>query len=296
MVPGCEVYDLNLEQFDPGYRERATEMVLNDLDKVVQNEKKTIPPKTVVKLICPTLIIVHPWPWDWFVRSDHNRDLVVDMSDVIGTLGNLFAGGEASVPVEASDSNHDGTVDMSDAIFTLVYLFNGGSTPSAPFEEVGPDPSNTEGNIFTMEELQQAISTQTEQDSTQAPMDLLKLELPWFRPKTKPCDLLGYDYHEKVMDVSNDWNVYVASALLQQPGLSIDQLADGFEASFAPNHIPQVWWVWTPSCKLTTVPQPQVSGTSVTFTASNTNPAIITYWGCVHREPSPVVWPRPVDE
>jgi hypothetical protein len=83
MVPGCEVYDLNLEQFDPGYRERYTEMVLNDLDLVVQNAKKLIPPKTVVKLICPTLIIVHPWPWDWFVRSDFNRDPVVDMSDAI---------------------------------------------------------------------------------------------------------------------------------------------------------------------------------------------------------------------
>ena len=283
-VPGCEVYNLNLDHVDPGYRERYTQMVLHNLDLIVQNEKKKIPPKTVVKLICPTLIIVHPWPWDWFVRADFNRDLVVDMSDAIGTLGNLFAGREASVPVEASDSNSDGTVDLSDPIHTLNYLFNGGSEPSAPFTKVGPDPSNTESGIFTMEELQQAVSNQVPNadDLTAAPMDLLKVQFPWVETKSLGCEGDGYETHEVFIDVSNEWNAYVASALIQQPGVSLATLRDGFVASYAPNHIPQANWLAPdPYCVLWTTPQPQVSGTSVTFTASNTNPAVVRYRGCV---------------
>ena len=283
-VPGCEVYNLNLDHVDPGYRERYTQMVLHNLDLIVQNEKKKIPPKTVVKLICPTLIIVHPWPWDWFVRADFNRDLVVDMSDAIGTLGNLFAGREASVPVEASDSNSDGTVDLSDPIHTLNYLFNGGSEPSAPFTKVGPDPSNTESGIFTMEELQQAVSNQVPNadDLTAAPMDLLKVQFPWVETKSLGCEGDGYETHEVFIDVSNEWNAYVASALVQQPGVSLATLRDGFVASYAPNHIPQAAWLAPdPYCVLWTTPQPQVNGTTVTFTASNTNPAVVRYRGCV---------------
>ena len=97
-------------------------------------------------------------PWLWFIRADFNRDLAVDIADVIANLSHQFNGGEASIPEEAADANGDGVVDISDAIFGLAYLFNEGAVPPAPFEAPGPDPANNQGNIFVLEELPQALA------------------------------------------------------------------------------------------------------------------------------------------
>ena len=80
------------------------------------------------------------------------------MADAIGSLERLFVGGPAAVPEEAADSNADGVHDVSDVIHSLAYLFGGGSPPVAPFEEPGPDPSSTAGNVFNLQELNQFVS------------------------------------------------------------------------------------------------------------------------------------------
>ena len=93
--------------------------------------------------------------------------------------------------------------------------------------------------------------------------------------------------HQVFIDVSNEWNAYVASALVQQPGVSLETLRDGFVASYAPNHIPQAAWLAPdPYCVLWTTPQPQATtGQGQSFAAdSNTNPAVVRYRGCVMRE------------
>jgi len=157
-VPGCEVYALNVGPETPNDPRRETWMEIQELDRVSAHEYGELGPDTLARRICPFFIIVHPWPWDWFIRADFNRDLAVDIADVIANLSHQFNGGEASIPEEAADANGDGVVDISDAIFGLAYLFNEGAVPPAPFEAPGPDPANNQGNIFVLEELPQALA------------------------------------------------------------------------------------------------------------------------------------------
>jgi len=158
-VPFCNVYPLNIDPSTPSDPRRETWLEIQNLDKVTEQGHEEIGPITNVRRICPNIIIiVHPFPWDWFIRADFNRDLSVDIGDVIATLSHQFSGGEASIPVEAADANSDGVSDISDAIFVLAYLFNEGTTPSAPFGEPGPDPANEQGNIFVLEELPQSFA------------------------------------------------------------------------------------------------------------------------------------------
>ena len=158
-VPGCNVYALNIDPATPSDPGRDTWMELQDLDKVTNHAKELMDPGTIARRICPwPVIVVHPWPWDWFIRADFNRDLVVDIADVVSNLSHQFNGGEAAVPEEAADANGDGVVDISDAIFGLAYLFNDGTVPPAPFEAPGPDPANNQGNTFVLEELPQALA------------------------------------------------------------------------------------------------------------------------------------------
>ncbi len=152
-VPGCNVYPLNLEVWTPSDPQRETAMLEFQMDKALERPVEVLTPATRTRRICPTPIVVHPWPWDWFVRADFNRDLQVNIADVISNLDHLFAGGPASIPVQASDSNSDGVTDISDAIHQLAYLFSSGPAPAAPFEAPGPDPNSTQGNIFVLEEI-----------------------------------------------------------------------------------------------------------------------------------------------
>ena len=67
-----------------------------------------------------------------FHRGDINGDSSLDISDAVGTLDYLFAGGAIPSCLEASDFNNDRIVDISDAVASLNYLFSGGEPPAAP--------------------------------------------------------------------------------------------------------------------------------------------------------------------
>jgi hypothetical protein len=75
----------------------------------------------------------------YFIRSDANADLVVDLGDAVFLLSNLFMGGTSPLCLDAADSNDDSYLDVSDVIFTLGYIFSGGSLPPAPFPSCGLD-------------------------------------------------------------------------------------------------------------------------------------------------------------
>ena len=78
-----------------------------------------------------------------FLRADSNADGVVDLSDPIRTLTELFQPGElGEFPScwKAIDANDDGEIDISDPVFTLLWLFKSESAgPATPFPECGPD-------------------------------------------------------------------------------------------------------------------------------------------------------------
>lgn len=76
-----------------------------------------------------------------FSRGDCNQDASVDISDSIGLLSDLFAGGVPSGCDKACDSNDDGSKDIGDVIFILGFLFDGGAQPLAPFVTCGADPT-----------------------------------------------------------------------------------------------------------------------------------------------------------
>jgi hypothetical protein len=67
-----------------------------------------------------------------FHRGDINGDSSLDISDAVGTLDYLFAGGAIPTCLESSDFNNDRIVDISDAVASLNYLFSGGEPPAAP--------------------------------------------------------------------------------------------------------------------------------------------------------------------
>ena len=69
-----------------------------------------------------------------FLRGDANSDGVVDVSDPLATLVDLF--GVATEPPcqDATDANDDGAVNVTDAVFVLGYLFAKG----APLPPPGP--------------------------------------------------------------------------------------------------------------------------------------------------------------
>ncbi len=160
-IPGCPVADVNVDPAAPNHPMRDTELPQLQLDLTSTHDWDIPNPNTLVFLICPLFPgnpVPGPVPWDWFIRADHNRDLQVNVADAIGSLERLFVGGPAAVPEEAADSNADGVHDVSDVIHSLAYLFGGGSPPVAPFEEPGPDPSSTAGNVFNMQELNQFVS------------------------------------------------------------------------------------------------------------------------------------------
>mgnify|MGYP002852551462 FL=1 len=67
-----------------------------------------------------------------FHRGDVNGDSSLDITDAVGTLDYLFAGGAIPSCLETSDFNNDRIVDISDAVASLNYLFSGGEPPAAP--------------------------------------------------------------------------------------------------------------------------------------------------------------------
>jgi len=71
-----------------------------------------------------------------FIRGDVNNDQSINLSDAVGILTYLFAGGAMPMPLERADVDADGMVALGDVIQLLGYLFTGGPPPAPPF----PDP------------------------------------------------------------------------------------------------------------------------------------------------------------
>jgi len=74
-----------------------------------------------------------------FVRGNADGDGLVDVSDALFILRQLFEESRTATCPAASDTNADGLVDISDAIYLLAHLFQGGPSPAAPFPDCGPD-------------------------------------------------------------------------------------------------------------------------------------------------------------
>ena len=151
-VVGCNEYDaqIGIEVTQYPVREIPTEIHSIEF---TQAELHLVDPQSEMRFICPLVIEVDPWPWDWFVRLDANGDNNIDISDSIHSLNFLFSNGEAADPMEAADSNSDGQVDISDVIHGLEFLFNDGTPPLAPFPNVGPDPAQDNGHVSGPESL-----------------------------------------------------------------------------------------------------------------------------------------------
>jgi hypothetical protein len=76
-----------------------------------------------------------------FVRGDTERTGEIDLSDAIGILSYLFAGGASPSCIKAADADDTGSVDIADPVFILGFLFGGGPSIPAPFPDPGFDPT-----------------------------------------------------------------------------------------------------------------------------------------------------------
>jgi hypothetical protein len=81
------------------------------------------------------------WPSTRFQRGEANADGILDISDPVATLGNLFLGTGDLPCLDAADADDSGALDVTDAIYSLNFLFTGGPAPAAPFGACGADPS-----------------------------------------------------------------------------------------------------------------------------------------------------------
>ena len=77
-----------------------------------------------------------------FRRGEVNHQEGIDLSDAIGIFGFLFLGNPAALPCEdATDTDDNGTIELTDGVFLLNALFVGGTSPPAPYESCGRDPT-----------------------------------------------------------------------------------------------------------------------------------------------------------
>lgn len=76
-----------------------------------------------------------------FLRGDANEDGVVDMSDVMASLGYFFSASPRPTCMGALDTNDSGKLNIADPIYLLNFLFSGGPTIPEPFESCGDDPT-----------------------------------------------------------------------------------------------------------------------------------------------------------
>ncbi|MEM7262873.1 MAG: hypothetical protein AAF488_12850 [Planctomycetota bacterium] len=76
-----------------------------------------------------------------FVRGDANQDGVVEISDPVWMLEELFLGGPASPCGSASDANDDGIHDVSDVLAVLNAVFIGPDPLPEPSAACGSDPT-----------------------------------------------------------------------------------------------------------------------------------------------------------
>jgi hypothetical protein len=76
-----------------------------------------------------------------FRRGDANSNGVVEVSDAVFTLLDLFVGGSEPLCRKAEDSDDTGDVEITDALFLLEFLFRGGPSPPSPWGSCGVDPT-----------------------------------------------------------------------------------------------------------------------------------------------------------
>ncbi|MEM7234980.1 MAG: CotH kinase family protein [Planctomycetota bacterium] len=74
---------------------------------------------------------------DAFVRGDCNDDSILDVSDGICVLVDLFSTSGPVRCARAMNSNGDAQVDLSDAVFVLSHLFRDGPPPGSPYPSCG---------------------------------------------------------------------------------------------------------------------------------------------------------------
>ncbi len=61
--------------------------------------------------------------------GDVNRDLTIDIGDVVYLTNYLYKSGSAPWPIESGDCNKDSNVDVGDVVYLINYLFKFGSPP-----------------------------------------------------------------------------------------------------------------------------------------------------------------------
>jgi hypothetical protein len=92
-----------------------------------------------------SLTVIDGWRFK-FKRGDANKDLLIDLSDVISIANWLFVGGPEPTCWDAADANDDGRINLTDAIFLALYFASGGPPPPAPGPTtLGADPT---GDLF----------------------------------------------------------------------------------------------------------------------------------------------------
>ena len=83
-----------------------------------------------------------------FRRGDPDNSGGANISDAVGLLNFLFAGGDAPLCTDAADVDDDGNVNISDAVNLLNFLFSGGAAPAPPGSiECGVDPADSPANL-----------------------------------------------------------------------------------------------------------------------------------------------------
>jgi hypothetical protein len=88
-----------------------------------------------------TLTVVDGWRNN-FRRGDANTDGFVDISDSIFILAWIFLGDQPSTCWDAADIDDSAMIDISDAVYNLENLFMGGPPPPPPGRETcGFDPT-----------------------------------------------------------------------------------------------------------------------------------------------------------
>jgi len=80
----------------------------------------------------------HPPP---FLRGDTDRNLVVNLTDVVQLVAQFFRGAGDSFCPDAADVDDSGVLDVSDLIYLLDFLFLSGSPPPLPYPGPGLDPT-----------------------------------------------------------------------------------------------------------------------------------------------------------
>ena len=63
--------------------------------------------------------------------GDANRDLNLNISDIVVMIWAIFAEWQGTIDLEAADANCDGFLTVADAVYLFSYLYSGGTAPCA---------------------------------------------------------------------------------------------------------------------------------------------------------------------